>query len=156
MSVFVTCQQDNHDARYRNAEMENEKMSDKVWRLPLHAIAHGRAGDKGNVSNISVIAYDEAGYAFIEACVTEAFVMDIFSQVGATSVMRYLLPNLKAMNFVIPGVLDGGVNESRNVDRHGKNLSYLLLSRLMLDIPDNLLAQDSPYRTPEIAAQYSG
>lgn len=77
MSVFVTCQQDNHDARHRNAEMENEKMSDKVWRLPLHAIAHGRAGDKGNVSNVSVIAYDEAGYAFIEACVTEAVVMDV-------------------------------------------------------------------------------
>ena len=62
---------------------------------------------------------------------------------------------IKPMNFVVPGVLDGGVNESRNVDRHGKNLSYLLLSRLMLDIPDKLLAQDSPYRTPEIAAQYS-
>jgi hypothetical protein len=130
-------------------------MSDKIWRLPLHAIAHGRAGDKGNVSNISVIAYDEAGYAFIAESVTETAVMGAFSHVGATSVTRYLLPNLKAMNFVIPGVLDGGVNESRNVDRHGKNLSYLLLSRLMLDIPDKLLAQDSPYRTPEIAAQYS-
>ena len=156
MLMFGMCRQGNHDARHLNTEMENEKMSDKVWRLPLHAIAHGRAGDKGNVSNVSVIAYDEASYAFIEACVTEAVVMDIFSQVGATSVMRYLLPNLKAMNFVIPGVLDGGVNESRNVDRHGKNLSYLLLSRLMLDIPDNLLSQDSSYRTPEIAAQYSG
>ena len=130
-------------------------MSDKIWRLPLHAIAHGRAGDKGNVSNISVIAYDEAGYAFIAESVTETAALDVFSHVGATSVTRYLLPNLKAMNFVIPGVLDGGVNESRNVDRHGKNLSYLLLSRLMLDIPDKLLAQDSPYRTPEIAAQYS-
>lgn len=130
-------------------------MSDKIWRLPLHAIAHGRAGDKGNVSNISVIAYDEASYAFIAESVTETAVMGAFSHVGATSVTRYLLPNLKAMNFVIPGVLDGGVNESRNVDRHGKNLSYLLLSRLMLDIPDKLLAQDSPYRTPEIAAQYS-
>ena len=130
-------------------------MSDKIWRLPLHAIAHGRAGDKGNVSNISVIAYDETGYAFIAESVTETAVMSVFSHVGATSVTRYLLPNLKAMNFVIPGVLDGGVNESRNVDRHGKNLSYLLLSRLMLDIPDKLLAQDSPYRTPEIAAQYS-
>ena len=130
-------------------------MSNKIWRLPLHALAHGRAGDKGNVSNISVIAYDEAGYAFIAESVTETAVMGAFSHVGATSVTRYLLPNLKAMNFVIPGVLDGGVNESRNVDRHGKNLSYLLLSRLMLDIPDKLLAQDSPYRTPEIAAQYS-
>ncbi len=130
-------------------------MSDKIWRLPLHAIAHGRAGDKGNVSNISVIAYDEAGYVFIAERVTEIAVMGVFLHVGATSVARYLLPNLKAMNFVIPGVLDGGVNESRNVDRHGKNLSYLLLSRLMLDIPDKLLAQDSPYRTPEIAAQYS-
>ena len=130
-------------------------MSNKIWRLPLHALAHGRAGDKCNVSNISVIAYDEAGYAFIAESVTETAVLDVFSHVGATSVTRYLLPNLKAMNFVIPGVLDGGVNESRNVDRHGKNLSYLLLSRLMLDIPDNLLSKDSPYRTPEIAAQYS-
>ena len=130
-------------------------MTEKIWHLPLHAIAHGRAGDKGNVSNISVIAYNEDAFDFLVKTVTEKAVIELILALGATSATRYLLPNLKAMNFVISGVLDGGVNESRSVDRHGKNLSYLLLSRLILDIPDSLLAQHSPYRTVQLASQYS-
>ena len=113
--------------------------------LPLHAIAHGRAGDKGNISNISVISYLPEAYGFICQHVTEQAVLSLFATVNATSVKRYELPNLHALNFVISDALDGGVNSSRNVDRHGKTLSFLLLGRLYLDIPHAFIPDGSPY-----------
>ena len=67
------------------------------------------------------------------------------------SVKRYELPKLKALNFVLDGILDGGVNSSRNVDRHGKTLSYVLLSRLILDVPIEALPPESPYLDPQLA-----
>ena len=120
-----------------------------IMRLPLHAIAHGRAGDKGNVSNISLIAYLPEAYDFIKAEVTEAKVETLFSHLGAGAVTRYELPNLNAFNFVIQDALDGGVNASRSLDRHGKTLSFILLSRLILQVPINLVPAGSPYTDPE-------
>jgi len=114
--------------------------------LPLHAIAHGRAGDKGNVSNISVISYLPGAYDFICEHVTEQAVLTLFSTVNANAVKRYELPQLQALNFVISDALDGGVNTSRSLDRHGKTLSFLLLGRLYLDIPLVLIPDASPYR----------
>ena len=60
-------------------------------------------------------------------------------------VNRYLLPNLNAMNFVIENTLDGGVNSSKSVDRHGKTLSFFLLSEIKLKIPLKFIPSDSPY-----------
>lgn len=118
-------------------------------RLPLHAIAHGRAGDKGNVSNISLIAYLPEAYGFIEKQVSEGKVEALFAHLGAGSVKRYTLPNLQAFNFVIQDALDGGVNASRSLDRHGKTLSFILLSRMILDIPVALIPPGSPYLDPD-------
>lgn len=95
--------------------------------MRLHEIAHGRAGDKGDASNISVIAYRAEDWPLICEKVTEARVMELFAPLGATAVRRYELPNLMALNFVIEGALGGGVNASLAVDRHGKTLSYLVL-----------------------------
>ncbi|MEL7465069.1 MAG: hypothetical protein AAFN79_13445 [Pseudomonadota bacterium] len=95
--------------------------------MRLHEIAHGRAGDKGDASNISVIAYRAEDWPLIREKVTETRVMELFAPLGATSVRRYELPNLMALNFVIEGALGGGVNASLAVDRHGKTLSYLVL-----------------------------
>ncbi|MGB1960694.1 MAG: AtuA-related protein, partial [Candidatus Puniceispirillaceae bacterium] len=95
----------------------------EIMRLPLHAIAHGRAGDKGNVSNISLIAYLPEAYDFIASKVSEKKVEALFAHLGAGAVKRYELPNLQAFNFVIQDALDGGVNASRSLDRHGKTLS---------------------------------
>ncbi len=94
---------------------------------PLHTLAHGRTGDKGDRSNISVIAYDPAHWDVLVAQVTEARVAELFAHRQPTSVKRYLLPKLHAMNFVLDGVLDGGVNGSLNLDTHGKALAFLLL-----------------------------
>ena len=95
--------------------------------VALRELAHGRTGDKGNRSNISVIAYRAADFARLAEQVTEARVAALFAHRRPTNVKRYLLPNLAAMNFVIDDVLDGGVNGSLNLDAHGKSLAFLLL-----------------------------
>jgi len=103
-------------------------------RVPLHQLAHGRTGDKGNRSNISVIAFDARDYALLVEQVTEERVAALFAHRRPARVRRYLLPKLAAMNFVIDDVLDGGVNGSLNLDSHGKALAFLLLE-LPIDKP---------------------
>ena len=95
--------------------------------LPLHRIAHARAGDKGNHSNISLFAYQPEYFEVLVEQVTEQRVAELFAARRPTSVRRYLLPNLHGMNFVLENVLDGGVNDTLNLDMHGKSLSFLLL-----------------------------
>jgi len=96
--------------------------------IQLHRIAHSRAGDKGGAVNISLIAYAPEFFPLLVEQVTEAKVSELFCDRGPTSVRRYVLPKLNAMNFVLEGVLDGGVNDSLNLDSHGKTLAFLLLS----------------------------
>lgn len=94
----------------------------------LYEISHARAGDKGNRLNIALFSYDPKYYNILIEQVTVARVEDLFLHRGASSVHRYELPNLHALNFVIEDVLEGGVNGSLNLDGHGKTLSYRLLS----------------------------
>ena len=96
--------------------------------VPLHQVAHARTGDKGNRSSISLVAYDPAHWDALVAQVTESRVAQLFAYRRPCAVNRYLLPKLHAMNFVLDGVLDGGVNDSLNLDSHGKALSSLLLT----------------------------
>jgi hypothetical protein len=94
----------------------------------LHALAHARTGDKGNRSSISLVAYDPADWPLLLEQVTEQRVAELFAARKPTTVTRYLLPRLHAMNFVLDDVLDGGVNGSLNLDTHGKSLSSFLLT----------------------------
>lgn len=103
------------------------KHADAV-QVPLREIAHARTGDKGNHTNISLIAYDPAHFALLVEQVTETRVAEQFAYRNPTRVRRYLLPKLAAMNFVLDDILDGGVNDSLNLDMHGKALSFHLLS----------------------------
>jgi len=96
--------------------------------LPLHLLAHARSGDKGNRSNISVIAFDPRAWDVLLAQVTEARVAELFAARRPTRTARYVLPKLHAMNFVLDDILDGGVNASLNLDTHGKALSSLMLT----------------------------
>lgn len=109
--------------------------------VPLRDLAHGRTGDKGNRSNISVIAYRAADFPTLVAQVTEERVAALFAHRRPSRVKRYVLPTLGAMNFVIDDVLDGGVNGSLNLDTHGKALAFLLL-----DLPITI---DSTHPQPE-------
>jgi hypothetical protein len=94
----------------------------------LHSLAHARTGDKGDRSSISLVAYDANDWPLLVEHVTEERVAELFADRRPAAVRRYLLPRLGAMNFVLDGVLDGGVNGSLNLDSHGKTLSGLLLS----------------------------
>ena len=96
--------------------------------VPLHRVAHGRAGDKGNRLNVSVMPYDAAAYAVLAEQLTEARVLALYAHRGAARVKRHDLPLLPAFNFVIDDVLEGGVNGSLNLDGHGKSNSYILLA----------------------------
>ena len=113
--------------------------------LPLHAVAHGRAGDKGNRSNISLVPYLADAFPLLVEQVTEERVLELFAHKGATHVDRYVLPQLPAMNFVIDNALEGGVNSALTEDMHGKTLSFLLLGELTVEVPENAIPAGSPY-----------
>ena len=94
----------------------------------LYDYAHARTGDKGNRVNISVIAHQAKHFDALVRELTPERVAALFAARRPSHVERYLLPKLAAMNFVIDDVLDGGVNDSLNLDMHGKSLSFHLLS----------------------------
>ena len=95
--------------------------------VPLYRLAHGRTGDKGDRSNISLIAWEPDFWPLIEAQVTPEAVARQFAHRHPGRVTCYALPRLQALNVVIDEVLDGGVNDALNLDSHGKALAFLLL-----------------------------
>ena len=101
--------------------------------MKLRKLAHSRTGDKGDTSNISVIAFDPADYERLREQVTEERVKAHFSGIVLGEVKRYELPRIGALNFVMEHTLGGGVTRSLALDAHGKSLSSALLD---LDIPD--------------------
>lgn len=100
--------------------------------MQLRGIAHARTGDKGDTSNISLIAYDRADYALIERHVTAERVAEHFSGIVRGEVTRYELPQLGALNFVLRRALGGGVTRSLALDAHGKCLGSAILE---LELP---------------------
>ena len=96
-------------------------------RVQLRDIAHARAGDKGNRSNISVFVYDPRHYASVKRQVTAERVKAEFSNLLRGPIRRFELDHLGGLNFVMDDALEGGVNESLNLDSHGKSWSFLLL-----------------------------
>ena len=123
-------------------------MKPGVIHIPLHRLAHGRAGDKGDTANISVIAYREEFFPLLLEQVTEEKVREVFRYRKPTRVRRYALPKLCAMNFVLENMLDGGVNDSLNLDSHGKTLAFLLLE-LEVAAPKELAALLDPIAARE-------
>lgn len=101
--------------------------------MQLRQIAHSRAGDKGTASNISVIAFRAEDYPFLEEHVTARRVKEHFRGVALGEVVRYALPGIGALNFVLHEALRGGVTRSLALDAHGKSLASAMLS---LELPD--------------------
>jgi hypothetical protein len=108
--------------------------------VPLHEVAHSRAGDKGNRLNMSLIPYRPELYPILAEQVTEARVLALFRHRGATACLRHDLPLNHAFNFVVDEVLEGGVNGSLNLDGHGKTNSFRLLA-LTVRVPEELLGR---------------
>ena len=101
--------------------------------MKLGTVAHSRTGDKGDTANISVIAYDPADYPHLEQYVTAERVRAHFADIVAGEVVRYTLPKIGALNFVLHRALGGGVTRSLALDTHGKCLGSAILD---LEIPD--------------------
>jgi hypothetical protein len=96
-------------------------------RRIVRDIAHARAGDKGNTSNINVWAYDAADFELLKRTLTAERVKRAFPGLIRGQVQRYVIEHLQGLNFVLQDALEGGVNRSLNLDSHGKSWSYLIL-----------------------------
>ena len=116
--------------------------------IELYQLAHARTGDKGNRVNISLIAYRAEDFAQLVEQVTEERVARHFAHRKPSRVQRFLLPRINAMNFVLDDVLDGGVNDSLNLDMHGKALSFHLLTLPMLDGAEAATLESTSSETP--------
>jgi len=108
-------------------------------KIPLSRIAHARSGDKGDVSNIGVIVYEQRYYPLLVREVTAERLKAHFGELVKGRVERYELPNLGALNFLMYEALDGGGTLSLRVDAQGKTLSAALL-RMEIEASEHELA----------------
>jgi len=95
--------------------------------MVLRDVAHSRAGDKGALANVSVIAFDERNFQWLTDVVTAQRVRDHFGALITGDVRRYLLPEIGAMNFVMARPPGQSVTRTLALDAHGKSLSAALL-----------------------------
>ena len=107
----------------------NEPMADTIR---LGDIAHARSGDKGSHANVGVIAYDAHGFEHLRAVLSAEAVRGFFEGLGATKVDRYELPGIRALNFVLRDILQGGASQSLRSDSQGKILGLAILE---MEIP---------------------
>jgi hypothetical protein len=98
-------------------------------------IAHARSGDKGDTANVGVIALRPEWYDVLAKYLTRDRVREHFRGVITGDVERYELPNLRALNFLLYGALDGGGTLSLKSDAQGKVFSTALL-RMALELPE--------------------
>jgi hypothetical protein len=98
-----------------------------MTRVRLGDIATARAGDKGDTSNICVFIDRPDHFAAVKQQLTGDRIKAAFPRLLRGPVVRYCIPHLGAINFVITNGLEGGVNTSLNLDAHGKSFSFLLL-----------------------------
>jgi len=106
-------------------------------RLPLAAIAHARSGDKGDASNVGLIADSAELYEVIRREATAERVKAHFRQICRGKVERFEVPNLHALNFILHDSLGGGGTESLKTDAQGKTHAQGLL-QMEVDVPDAL------------------
>ena len=105
-------------------------------QVRLLDIAHARSGDKGDTANVGLIALRPEWYALLERSVTTEAVTEHFAGAIDGPVVRFELPNLNALNFLLHGALDGGGTLSLKTDAQGKVFSTALL-RMIIDVPDD-------------------
>jgi hypothetical protein len=112
--------------------------------LALHRFAHARSGDKGDGSNVGLIAYDDRGYEILRREVTAERVKQHFGDIVRGDVDRYEVPNIKALNFILHDSLGGGGSASLRTDAQGKTHGMGLL-QMEVPVPDD-------YTPPEVGA----
>jgi hypothetical protein len=102
-------------------------MSEAPSTVRLGDLAHCRSGDKGNRANIGVVSDDEARYRWLVTHLTAEVVARFLAPLGIGPVVRYELPKIRALNFVIDRALAGGASRSLRLDTQGKALGTILL-----------------------------
>lgn len=116
-------------------------------RIQLRDLCGARSGDKGDISDVSLFADDEAAYEAIRAEVTSARVKDHFGTLVQGPVERFEAPNVWALKFVLHDALGGGAPRSLRADNLGKTFGANLL-RLWIDVPDEVAAGARRRRAP--------
>jgi hypothetical protein len=119
----------------------------RVLRLPLGTIVGARSGDKGGNANVGLWARHEAAFAWLRTELTVERFRVLLPEASALAIDRYELANLRALNFVVHGLLGEGVASSTRPDAQAKSLGEYLRSRLV-DIPEDLLV-GAPGLVPE-------
>ncbi len=105
-------------------------------KLPLRKLAHARSGDKGDGSNVGLIAQSAEAWTIIQEQVTAPAVKAHFASICRGSVLRYEIPTLRALNFILKDSLGGGGTESLKTDAQGKAHGQLLLY-MEVEVPDD-------------------
>ena len=113
--------------------------------IPLYAMAHARSGDKGDASNVGVLAYDERGYQILRDWLTPARVKNHFAGIVLGEVERFEMVNLRALNFILHDSLGGGGSASLKNDAQGKTHAMALL-RIAVEVPED-------YEPPRVGDQ---
>lgn len=108
-------------------------------RVTVERIAHGRSGDKGDASNVGLVARSDAAYAWMCENLTPAWVKAVAGELVRGAVDRYEVPNLRALNFILHDSLGGGGSASLLTDAQGKTHAQGLL-RVAVDVPVEVLA----------------
>ena len=108
-------------------------MSDNV-EMPLSTIAHGRSGDKGNHSNVAIIAYTPAGYEWLKQHLTAEKVAAYFAPLAPSRVERFEAANVLGLNFMLYDALAGGASRSLRTDTQGKSYAVALL-QMVVELP---------------------
>ena len=112
-------------------------------KVPLHRVAHARSGDKGDGSNVGLLADSPALYEVIRREVTAARVKEHFREVCRGEVERFEVPNLLGLNFLLHDSLGGGGTLSLKTDAQGKTHGQGLL-QLEIEVPDELVPREHP------------
>jgi len=107
-------------------------------RAPLGRVAGARSGDKGGNANVGVWVTSDDAYAWLDGFLTTDRFKELVSEAGALEVERYALPNLRAVNFVVRGLLGEGVASSTRQDAQAKGLGEYLRAKVV-DVPKTLL-----------------
>ena len=121
-------------------------VSGATRRAPLGTIVGARSGDKGGAANLGVWARDDRGWAWLVTTLTTGELQRLLPETATLDVTRHVLPNLRAVNFVIEGLLGDGVASNARPDAHAKALGEWLRSRTV-DIPVELLNRSAPAAT---------
>ncbi|WP_345817572.1 hypothetical protein AAGS40_26970 (plasmid) [Paraburkholderia sp. PREW-6R] len=111
-------------------------------RTTLREIAHCRSGEKGNDSNVSVIAYRSEDYPLLVEALTVEAVTRLYGPITKGTITRYLVPRVGGMNFVLRDVLEGGRSRTLAFEESGKALSSLMLT-MPLDVPDSFVERSA-------------